>query len=109
LDAVFKTLGLGEALELLEGVVLDLADALARNAEGAADFLEGSRALALEPEPKLDHLALPGRERVERPVDVLAPQVERGGVERRLGRIILDEIAELGFLFLADRLLERDG
>ena len=34
--------------------------------------------------------------------------VQRGGVERRLGRVVLDEVAELGVLLLADRLLERD-
>jgi len=36
-------LSLGEAFELLERVVLDLADALARPAEGLADLLERAR------------------------------------------------------------------
>ena len=35
--------------------------------------------------------------------------MERGGIERRLGELVLDEVAERGVLLLADRLLERDG
>src|SRR5436853_326985 len=48
----------------------------------------------------------PGRR--PRAVDVLLAQVLRGDLERRLGRLVLDEIAELGLVLLADRLLERD-
>ena len=32
----------------------------------------------------------------------------RGQLERRLGRLVLDEVAQLGLLLLADRLLQRD-
>src|SRR5205085_6457719 len=108
LDAVLEALGLGEALELLQRVVLDLADPLAGDAEGAADLLERARLLTLEPEPKLDHLPLARRERGERVVDVAAPQRERRRVERRLRLLVLDEVPELGLLLLADRLLQRD-
>ena len=44
----------------------------------------------------------------QRELDVLAPERERGGVERRLGRVVRDEVAERALLLLADRLLERD-
>src|SRR5438270_13627458 len=108
LDAVFEALGLGEALELLQRVVLDLADALARHAERAADLLQRARLLALQPEPQLDHLPLPLRERRERALDAAPPQRQRGRVERRLGLLVLDEVPELGLLLFADRLLERD-
>src|SRR5919109_4395911 len=91
LDAVLEALGLGQALELLQRVVLDLADALAGDAEGPAHLLERPRLLALESEPELDHLPLPRRERVERAVDVLAPQVERRRVEGGLRLVVLDE------------------
>jgi putative transposase len=43
LDAVLEPLGLGERLELLERVVLDLADAFARDPERLADLLERAR------------------------------------------------------------------
>src|SRR5919198_3638488 len=85
-DAVAEPLGLGQRLELLERVVLDLADPLARDAEGAADLLERARLPALEPEAQLDHLPLALGQRLERLLDVLAAQRERGLLVRRLGR-----------------------
>src|SRR4051794_22512289 len=108
LARVAEALGLGERLELLEGVVLDLADALARDVEGAADLLQRVRTGAREAEAHLDDLALALREGVERLAHVLAAQVRRRGLERGLGVLVLDEVAELGLLLLADRLLQRD-
>src|ERR1051325_5630916 len=58
LDAVLEALSLRQGLELLQRVVLDLTDALARDAECAADLLERARLLAGEPEAELDHLPL---------------------------------------------------
>src|SRR5262245_66069153 len=95
-------LGLGERLQLLQGVVLDLADALTGDAEGAADLLQRAGVLALQPEAQLDHLALALGQRVERALDVLAAQVQGGLVERGRGLLVLDEVAELGLLLLTD-------
>src|SRR5215217_6071672 len=105
---VAEALRLGQRLELLERVVLDLADPLARHVERAADLFERERARAGEAEAHLDHLALALRERVERAADVLLAEVLRRRLERRDRRLVLDEVAELGLLLLADRLLERD-
>src|SRR5262245_48648057 len=58
LGGVAQPLRLGQALELLQRVVLDLADAFAGHAEGPTDLLEGPRLVALEPIAHLDHLAL---------------------------------------------------
>src|ERR1700689_3784108 len=58
LGGVAQPLRLRQRLELLERVVLDLADALARDVEGLADLLQRARALAGEPVAHLDHLAL---------------------------------------------------
>src|SRR5580765_6995001 len=107
-DAVLQALSLGQRLELLERVVLDLADALARHAEGPADLLERARLRAREPEAELDYLAVAVRQRGQSVLDVLAAQLDLRGVERRLGLLVLDEVAELGLFLLADRLLERD-
>src|SRR4051794_15596410 len=49
LRSVPEALGLGEALQLLQGAVLDLADALAGHAERAAHLLEGPGLVPLEP------------------------------------------------------------
>ena len=89
-----KRLRLGQVLELLQRVVLDLPDPLARHAEGAADLLERARLAAEQPVAELDHLALALRERVERVLDVLAAKHELRRVERRLGGVVLDEVAE---------------
>src|SRR5215217_4644294 len=105
---VAQPLRLGQRLELLQRVVLDLADALARDVERAADLLQRERARAGEPEAHLDDLALALRERVERLAHVLAAEVVGRLVERGDRRLVLDEVAELGLLLLADRLLERD-
>src|SRR6188474_1731542 len=83
LDAVSEGLRLRQRLEALQGVVLDLADALAGHAERPPHLLERARRLAEEPEAQLDHASLPVGERAERGLDVLAPERERGGVERR--------------------------
>src|SRR6185436_20074434 len=68
---VAEALGLGERLELLQRVVLDLADPLARDVERAADLLERERARAGQAEAHLDDLALTLRQRVQRAADVL--------------------------------------
>src|SRR5215211_2345610 len=58
LGGVPQPLGLGEPLELLERVVLDLTDPLASHPEGPADLLQGPGLVALQPVAHLDHLAL---------------------------------------------------
>src|SRR3954470_13260493 len=56
---VAKLLGLSEALELLERLVLDLADALAGDVERPPDLVEGARVLAAQPVAKLEDTPLP--------------------------------------------------
>src|SRR5437763_5159931 len=104
---VAETLRLGQRLELLQRVVLDLANPLARDVERPADLLQRARAFAREPEAQLDHLALAGGQRRQRAAHVLPAQVLRGLLEGRLGRLVLDEVPQLGLLLLADRLLQR--
>src|SRR2546425_6434589 len=94
-NAILQPLRFGEGLELLERVVLDLADALAGDAEGLADLLERARLRTREPEAKLDHLPVALRQRRECVLDVLAAQGDLGGVVRRLGLLVLDEVAKL--------------
>src|SRR5262249_32979092 len=89
--------------------VLDLANALARDAEGATDLLERLRRPAVQAEAERDHLPLAERQRMQRHLDVLAPERQLCGVERRLRRLVLHEVAETRVLLLADRLPEAAG
>src|SRR3954454_23446118 len=67
LARVAEALGLGKRLELLQRVVLDLPDPLARDFDRAAAPLERARAPAGEAEAHLDDLALALRQRGEGP------------------------------------------
>src|SRR3954447_13270796 len=87
---VAEALGLGKRLELLEGVVLDLPDPLARHVERAADLLERVRACARQPEAHLDDLTLTLGEGVERPADVLFAEVLGRHLERGDRGVVLD-------------------
>ncbi len=58
LHAVPQRLRFRQPLELLQRVVLDLADPLARDSERLTDLLERARLGAAETEAQLDHLAL---------------------------------------------------
>src|SRR5919106_872564 len=93
LEGVLEALRLGQGLELLQRVVLDLTDPLARDAEGAADLLERPRRVAVQPVAHLDHLPLARGEGGERVLDVPPSQRQRGGVERGFGLLVGDEIA----------------
>src|SRR5207237_7526117 len=103
--------GLGEALELvpepIERAALELADALAREAELLADRLERGR-LAVEAVAELEDPPLPVRELR----DCLPDDVVPVRVRRLLGRVgrgrVAEEVAQLTVLARADRLVQRD-
>src|SRR5688500_8349268 len=105
---VSQLLGLGEALELLQRLVLDLADPLARDVERAADLVERPRVLAAEPVAQLEDAPLAIGEVLERLAQRLLGEDLGGPLVRGLGALVGDELAELRLLLVADRLLERD-
>src|SRR5262249_62140167 len=94
--------------QLLEALVLDLADALAGDVERATDLVERSRLLAVEPVAELQHLALSLGQLGEDAPKRLAPERGLGGLVRKRHGEVGEEMAELGLLLVADRLLERD-
>src|SRR3954454_18862357 len=108
LGDVPELLGLGEALKLLEGLVLDLADALPRDVERAPDLVERARVLAAEPVAQLEDAALAVGEVLQRLAQRLLGEDLRRALVGRLGALVGDELAELGLLLVADGLLEAD-
>ena len=64
--------------------------------------------LAAQPVAELEHAALAVGEVLERLAERLLGEDLRGALVRRLGPLVGDELAELGLLLVADRLLERD-
>ncbi len=108
LGDVADALGIGERAELLQPLVLDLPDALARDVECASHLVERSRLATVEPVPQLEHHALPLREVVQDRAERLTLQRRLGELVRERGRLVGEEVAELGLVVVADGLLERD-
>src|SRR4051812_35019228 len=104
---VSELLALGQCAELLQALVLDLPDPLARHLEGAADLVERAGLLAVQAVPELEHAALAVAERTQAAGEGLRAERGVGGLvgERRV--LVLDELPELRLLLVPDRLLER--
>src|SRR5207302_10380654 len=107
-DEVLEPLAPAGMAELAGRLRLDLADAFAGDAELLAHLFQGARAAVVEPEAQLEDLPLARRQGVEHPLQLLLQHRERGGLRRREGVLILDEVAEVAVLLLADRRLQRD-
>src|SRR5687768_9881306 len=86
-----KLLGLGERLQLLERLVLDLADALARHVERAPDLVERARVLAAEAVAELEDAALAIGEVLQRLAQRLLGEDLRRALVGRLGALVGDE------------------
>ena len=86
---------------------LDLADALPGEVEVLADLFERARLSPIEPEAQGEDLALALVQRRQQLLDLGRQQ--RGGrdLERRLGRAVLDDVAQLRVTVLAQRLGQR--
>src|SRR3954453_23324848 len=107
LGDVPELLPLGEALKLLERLVLDLPDALARDVERPADLVERARVLAAEAVAQLEHTPVARGEVLQLLAERLLREHLRGALVRRLGALVGDELADLRLLLVADRLLQR--
>src|SRR5262249_50439726 len=109
--AVEESLELATAyrvLELAHRLGLDLTDALAGHPEDAAHFLQRIGVAVAEAVAELDDLALAVGQRLQDVIDLVLEHLLRRGANRRLGGIVLDEVAEVAVLALADRPIEAD-
>src|SRR5437660_2439494 len=109
--AIEETLELAAAdgvLQLTHRLGLDLADTLARHLEDAADFLERVGVAVAQAIAELDDLALAVGQRLEHLLDLVLEHLLRRGADRRLRPVVLDEVAEVAVLALADRPIQAD-
>src|SRR5436189_6359265 len=94
-------------LELPERLGLDLADALAGDAELLADLLERVVGVHADAEAHAQHALLARRERSQHPRRGLAEVALDRRVDRQDRVVVLDEVAEVRVLLVADRGFER--
>ena len=104
-----QALGLAIGLELGQRLGFYLTDALARDAEGLTDLLEGARVAILEAEAQLEHVALAVSEQAEHLDDLLAAHDLVDLLRRRGGVLVLDEVAEQRVAVVADLLMQARG
>src|SRR5213592_882655 len=98
----------GERAQLLQALVLDLADPLTRHVERAADLVQRARVLAVEAVAELEDAPLAEAQRPQHALERRLADLDLGGLfGKRLG-LVGEEVPELGLLFVADRLLQRD-
>ena len=95
-------------LELAQRLGLDLANTLARDRELLADLLQRVIGIHADPEAHAQHPLLARRERGQH----LCRGLAQVGLDRRVNRedrvLVLDEIAEVRILLVADRRFERE-
>src|SRR5690349_13697127 len=94
--------------QLPERLGLDLPDALTGDREPRTDLLEGVVGALADPEAETEDLLLARRQRGEHLARLVAQVEAQDGVGRRQDGLVLDEVAEVRVLLLADRRLERD-
>ena len=86
---------------LAERLGLDLADTLARDPELLPNLLQGTRTAVAQAETQFQHLPLAFGQAAKHVAELVLEQAEAGDVERIVGGLVLDEIAEIGALGVA--------
>src|SRR5262249_48491034 len=95
-------------LQFPHGLGLDLPHALARHLEDAAHLFQRVGVAVAEPVTHLDDLAFAVGRRLEHLLDLVLEHLLRRGADRRLGPVVLDEVAEVAVLALADGPVQAD-
>src|SRR5262245_61903413 len=107
-EEAFELPAADRVLQLPHGLRLDLADALACHLEDPADLFEGVRVAVAEAVAQLDDLALAVGQRLQYALDLVLEHFVPGSADRRLDAVVLDEVAEVAVLALADRPVQAD-
>ena len=108
-EKILQLLASAGVPELAQRLGFYLANALAGDAEALAYLFQSVRAAVLQPEAIVQHFALALGEGVEHLLDLLVEQVSGRGL-LGVGKFpVLDEVAELAVLLLADGRFEGDG
>src|SRR5262249_54009848 len=94
--------------QLAQRLGLDLPDTLACHREAPPDLLQRMVGALADPEAQAHHLLLARRERGEDLLRLLLEVVVHHHLARREHRQVLDEVAEVAVLLVADGRLEGD-
>ena len=94
--------------ELAQCLRLDLANALAGDAELAAHLFEGAAAPIFEAEAELEDAALAARQAGEHVFHLLAKELLAGRFRGSESGWVFEEVAEVAVLLFADWRLKRD-
>ena len=89
--------------QLAQRLGLDLTNALAGDTESLAHLLQRQLASVDEAEAELQHATFARGQGVEDVLDLERSMVNDAASDRRRRFLVLDEVAELGILLLADR------
>src|SRR5262249_37916909 len=103
-----QLLALLGAVQLVEGLRLDLANPLAREVHQLADLLEGLRILPVEAEPQPEDPLLLLVELAQGLLDVAAQRLPEEDEVRRGDRFLLELVGEVELVLLVDHGGERD-
>src|SRR5438105_5868100 len=106
LEIVLELLAARWMTQLAQRLRLDLPDALSGDTEALAHLLQRPLVAVDEAEAELQHPALARGQRVEDVLHLGAQHGERGSLRGRGGLLVLDEVAEVGILLLADGRLQ---
>src|SRR6476661_4714770 len=109
LGGVLHAAQLRQPGQLCERLLLELADALARQPDLAAHCLEQHRLTAAEPVAKLDDAARARRQPCQRALERLVSHALANGLRHVLTGGVGDHVAQLGVALVAGRPLQRDG
>src|SRR3984885_2802198 len=108
-DEGFQLAAAAGVTELAECLGLYLADALAGDLEGLADFFKGVLGTVFEAEAHLDHTLFAGGQGAENLRGVLLQVDADDGVSRRDSHAVFDEVSEVRVFLFSDGSLEGDG